>query len=475
MAERMEFRRAVKSAAKLRLLLAGASGGGKTYTALAIGRVVGPRMGVIDSERGSAALYADEFEFAHLDLPNHDPETYLDAIESAAAARLDPLVIDSWSHAWENLKERVDGIAQASYRGNVWAAWSELTPIQNQLVTAIISYPGHVIATVRSKTQWEVSKDDKGRSRPQKVGLAPIQREGVDYEFSVHLTLSNGGAEAKVEKSRWSELKVGRVMKRPGEAFARGLLGWLGTEGAAPRPASNVTLDPRPTTLADVGRAVVETVDAPGSRRLTTPAEALAGATQPANGGIVHRDLKPENVLAPVECWADEPSVMGAGIAHREARAELTKVRATDLVRQVHDELAADATARAMGVAPGSGPLAPDPDRGAATLRQLDGLVADLIREHEKPEAVVGKDLSIAIWTLAANYLDEDAATRLWRETKKKAKARPTAAQALEYLGLLQARVRSDRAPVEPVPAGTAPTPFAGQQPEPVSSERGTS
>jgi hypothetical protein len=234
----LTFKKATKAAAKLRLGLTGPSGSGKTYTALAIGTHLGKKVAVVDTERGSASLYADRFAFDALDLPDLEPETYMEAIRAAGKAGYDVLVVDSFSHAWEKLKDRVDSIAKAKYRGNSWSAWSELTPIQNELIETILQYPGHVIATLRTKTAWETEKDERtGKAKPVKVGLAPIQREGVDYEFTIVLELSEGGL-AKVGKTRWSAI-ADKVFAKPGEDFAKNLLGWLGSsEATTPAPSA---------------------------------------------------------------------------------------------------------------------------------------------------------------------------------------------------------------------------------------------
>jgi hypothetical protein len=238
----LQFKKATKAAAKLRLGLTGPSGSGKTYTALAIGTHLGKKVAVVDTERGSASLYADRFAFDALDLPDLEPETYMEAIRAAGKAGYDVLVVDSFSHAWEKLKDRVDSIAKAKYRGNSWSAWSELTPIQNELIETILQYPGHVIATLRTKTAWETEKDERtGKAKPVKVGLAPIQREGVDYEFTIVLELSEGGL-AKVGKTRWSAI-ADKVFVKPGEDFAKNLLGWLGSSEAV-APATPSAEDP---------------------------------------------------------------------------------------------------------------------------------------------------------------------------------------------------------------------------------------
>lgn len=227
----MQFKKATKAASKLRLGLTGPSGSGKTYSALAIGTQLGQRVALVDTERGSASLYADRFGFEVLELPDFEAWTYVKAIGAARDAAFDVLIIDSLSHAWEWLKDYVDSIAKAKYRGNTWSAWSEGTPIQNALVEAILQYPGHVLVTMRTKTEWETEKDANGKTKPVKVGLAPIQRSGLEYEFTVMLELSEGGL-AKVGKTRWSEIAE-KVIEKPGPKFAKEILAWLGAGGSA--------------------------------------------------------------------------------------------------------------------------------------------------------------------------------------------------------------------------------------------------
>jgi len=155
------FQKATKEKAKLRLALFGPSGAGKTYTGLRIATGMSKKIAVIDTERGSASKYADRFTFDVLELPKNDIETYTMAIKTADQAGYEILIIDSLSHAWQELLEEIDKLAYSKYQGNTWAAWSKGTPKQRQLVDAILSFSGHVIATMRSKTEWTTSSDSK--------------------------------------------------------------------------------------------------------------------------------------------------------------------------------------------------------------------------------------------------------------------------------------------------------------------------
>jgi hypothetical protein len=174
------FKKATKSTTKLRAALFGPSGAGKTFTALRIAAGLGGPVAVIDTERGSASKYADRFAFDVLDLEHAGIPSYQGAIEAAAQAGYPVLVIDSLSHGWQELLQEVDRLANAKYRGNTWSAWSEGTPKQRALVNAILTYPGHVIATMRSKTEWSIESDGKGKQKPVRVGLAPEQGKGIE-------------------------------------------------------------------------------------------------------------------------------------------------------------------------------------------------------------------------------------------------------------------------------------------------------
>ena len=151
------FKKATKAAAKLRAAVFGPSGAGKTFSGLRIatGLADGKPIAFIDTERGSASKYSDHFDFDVLELDDKSIDGYVDAIQLAAAEGYEVLIIDSLSHAWQQLLEEIDKLAKAKYRGNTWSAWSEGTPLQRKLVDAILNFPGHVLATMRSKTEWQ--------------------------------------------------------------------------------------------------------------------------------------------------------------------------------------------------------------------------------------------------------------------------------------------------------------------------------
>lgn len=249
------FKKAVKYQAKLRMAIAGPSGSGKTYTALAVATKLASsgRVAVVDTEHGSASKYSDIFDFDVLDLePPYHPDRFVEAIEAAAAAGYEVLIIDSLSHAWMGaggLLDEVDKIAKRSKSGNTFAAWADATPIQNKLIDTMLAANLHLVATMRSKQEYAAEKDDKGRMQVRKLGLAPIQRDSVEYEFDVFLEMDMDN-NAIVQKTRCTAL-TGRLIARPGAELADILRGWL---AGAPKPV--ITSTPEYQRFRDLGQGL---------------------------------------------------------------------------------------------------------------------------------------------------------------------------------------------------------------------------
>jgi hypothetical protein len=216
------FQKATKIQAKLRMALIGASGSGKTYTALKIASVFG-KVALIDTEHGSASKYADLFTFDVLELTNFDPRSYISAMEAAAENGYDAVVIDSLSHSWKELLNQKNQLDTRG--GNSYVNWGKITPKQDALIEAILASPLHVIGTMRAKMDHVMETDDKGRIIIRKVGLAPIQRDDVEYEFDVVADMDNQNT-MMVSKSRCPALS-GVVIAKPDEKVAAMLKAWL--------------------------------------------------------------------------------------------------------------------------------------------------------------------------------------------------------------------------------------------------------
>jgi DNA polymerase III delta prime subunit len=204
------FKKATKTQSRLRLALSGPSGAGKTFSALNIAQHLGKTVAVIDTEHGSASKYADRFDFDVEELKDHHPAKYVEAIKAAGQAEYDVIIIDSGFDGWKNVR-----------------------PLERALIDAMLSSPCHVIATMRSKTEYvmeEYTKKNGDRgTAPNKVGLAPIQTSGIEYEFDLAGEI-NLEHILTISKSRCPELS-NQTFLNPGQELAESLRAWL-TDGA---------------------------------------------------------------------------------------------------------------------------------------------------------------------------------------------------------------------------------------------------
>ena len=239
------FRKAEKRQARLRLALCGPSGSGKTYSALLIAQGLAPggKIALIDTERGSGELYADltAYDVAPLE-PPYTPGRYIEIIRAAESAGYDVLIIDSLSHAWTGeggILDMHDRATSASRSGNSFAAWREVTPKHNALVDAIIGAGLHVIVTMRTKTAYDLTDDGTGKKKPIKIGLSPVQRDGMEYEFTTVVDLSVDNHIATATKDR-TRLFDGEHFV-PSIATGEALRDWL-TTGKDPAAESKRTL-----------------------------------------------------------------------------------------------------------------------------------------------------------------------------------------------------------------------------------------
>lgn len=243
----MSFKRATKAAAKLRLGLIGPAGSGKTMTALRVAHGLGGRVAVIDTERGSASLYSGEhgLEFDVLELESYEAQKFIDAIAQAEAAGYSVLIIDSLSHAWAGkggILEFVDKAAKRSGGGS-FSGWRDATPLHNQLVDAILGAKLHVICTLRSKVE-HVIEQVNGRTQVRKVGLQPVQRDGLEYEFTVVGDVTQDH-ELIITKTRAAWLKD-QIIREAGQELGKQLATWLGD--GLPSPVASA---PTPARTAD--------------------------------------------------------------------------------------------------------------------------------------------------------------------------------------------------------------------------------
>lgn len=230
------FSKAVRRKAKLKLAIIGPSGSGKTMSALRLAKGLGGKIAVIDCENDSASLYAHLFDFDSMNMtPPFTTEKYAQAIEEAAKLKYDVLIIDTISHAWAGtggLKEQKDKL-DSSGKGSSYTNWGPISKKHEAFKAAFLHAPMHVICNMRSKQDY-VLVEEKGKQVPKKVGMAPIQREGMEYEFTTVFDL-NMANDAEVSKDRTGMFKEPfQITEDTGKMF----LDWLSqaTEEALPPP-----------------------------------------------------------------------------------------------------------------------------------------------------------------------------------------------------------------------------------------------
>lgn len=191
------FEKAARRKVAPKLAIQGVSGAGKTYSALRFARgYVGEngRIAFIDTENGSASLYADLTPF---DVLNVAPRSFgegkqavtafwwtdfRDAINAAIVAGYDFLIIDSASHIWQaalDLKTRID-----LNGGNSFVNWGQAGQTFNTVQNLILQAAIPVLCCFRSKMEYSLEENDKGKKEPRKVGLAPITRNDAEYDFT---------------------------------------------------------------------------------------------------------------------------------------------------------------------------------------------------------------------------------------------------------------------------------------------------
>lgn len=216
------FQKAKKEKIYLKVLLAGASGSGKSYSALklatGIANKMGGRIAAIDTEAGRIRYYANEFDFDDLQLSEpYTPEKYIEAITQAVDGGYSVLIIDSITHEWNYILDQVDKIPGT----NSYTKWGKLTPRHNKFTEKMIQSPINIIATVRGKDAYVLEQDKNGKQVPKKVGLGYTQRDGLEYEYTVTFNIdqTNHVATAQKDNTHLFENKYEMLTEKDGEAL----------------------------------------------------------------------------------------------------------------------------------------------------------------------------------------------------------------------------------------------------------------
>lgn len=207
--ESIYFQKAERKKSKLRLAIFGASGSGKTLSALLLadGLKKDCKIAVVDTENGSAEIYADRVDFNVINMsPPYTPDKYMSAVQTAEKQGYDVLILDTISAMWSGSGGILDIKQRVEKRGNKnsFTAWAEVMPMYNRFIDTLLQSNIHVIATMRSKAEYLIQKDEHGGIKGiAKVGTTPIMKGEVDYEFTTVFSLDRDN-NAIVTKDRTS-------------------------------------------------------------------------------------------------------------------------------------------------------------------------------------------------------------------------------------------------------------------------------
>jgi AAA domain len=254
--EEFKIERAKRTQARLRLAVTASSNGGKTWSSILIAKGIVEHMieqgiltgtlegkiGVIDTERKSSTLYEHlaPFDCVHLN-PPYSADRYGQALTVLEGAGYPVIIVDQISHAWSGpggMLAMLNRVAKSDHYGNTFNAWGDITPAQDAFIDRLLSSPAHLIVTMRQKTEWvleaKVGRDGKEKLQPRRIGTKPIQRDGVEYEFTTLLGLDTDTHLATTLKNRCPVFKDG-VQVLLNEDVGKRLAEWM--LGGAPLAA----------------------------------------------------------------------------------------------------------------------------------------------------------------------------------------------------------------------------------------------
>lgn len=193
MAAAFDFKPAVRENVSLLIALAGASGSGKTYSALRLAKGLAPsgRIAFIDTEARRGLHYADQFDFMHADMrPPFRPSNFIDGIRAAEAAGAEVVIIDSFSHEYDGeggIMDWADELAEKGVKspGN----WKDPKLAHKKMMNALLQCRASLIFCLRADEKIEIVREN-GRTQVKPLGWMPICEKRFMFEMTASFTLT---------------------------------------------------------------------------------------------------------------------------------------------------------------------------------------------------------------------------------------------------------------------------------------------
>ena len=222
---------------KVRAAIAGPAGSGKTYTALLWAHELGKKVAVVDTEHGSASIYVgvNGWDFDVDEPVTFDPGELAKTIQQAATDGYEVLIIDSWSMYWNGSGGMLELSERLQSGGNKFSGWAKANERERKMLDALLSFPGHVIVTLRTKSEKVPEKDERGKVIATEIVTKVVQRDGFEYEFAV-VGEMNHQNQMLITKSRFPTVTVGELYDRPGNDFIRTIADYLAAGDVLPSP-----------------------------------------------------------------------------------------------------------------------------------------------------------------------------------------------------------------------------------------------
>lgn len=303
----VQIRPAARKQAKLRLGIAAPSGAGKTFSALELAFGLGGKVGLIDTENGSGDLYSHlgEYFVIQISAP-YSVEKYIEALAAFEAEGFNTVIIDSLSHAWAGeggLLDQHGKIADRSPTSSSFAAWRQVTPKHNKLVESMLQSTCHIIATMRSKQEYVLESNERGKQVPRKVGMAPIQKEGMEYEFTCMLEIDmQHVAAASKDRTGLFDGQIFKVTQQTGQRLKT----WL--EAGAEPPKAEIAQAEQADALQITLAAIQSATTMDSLKTLFLQAKRDFAADAAADAEIEKAKNKRKAELSPAPAAASAPA-----------------------------------------------------------------------------------------------------------------------------------------------------------------------